>query len=296
MSGLYRLCRCDDRGQYPSMCIVSLFRLNHPTTEQELRECCETTVPEKAELVFVDIDTFYQKMWPNPSPYLGNTVREKCHRRWFDPSSIDIWEDTVKKYINSNKPRLLRSQKFVFLQTPNRFEWHRVYTDDISVKAAFGSSKRLRQAFPNVNLTVVGFDLTKREILPGDLNLIQPLTTPMVPTELDLLKIKQQKFRRKYLAGFRGKRSTLMRQKIFDFNASKNSSIFIDHSNPRTNNNEDQIQDYKKLLSNFVFGLAPRGDAHYSFRLGELLAYGIYCMPYFLNSHMQSIRFSSCNN
>jgi len=268
-----------ESGELPSVFIIQPHEKEHCRSllyerfVKRLRRF-ETADPTQARFIFVDIDTVYQWMWPNPSPYKGNLVRKLCPQHWFDPESVQIWIRTVKFYCQSY-PEHYRSQRFIFFQNPNRFDWQAGHS------FTKNTSYEVRRKLPDLNITVVGFDLTDEEMKPGDLNLLHPLTKPMVPSEFDDLQLNRDSTR-KFLAGFRGKPSTKMRERIYNLTAPDNHEVFLKHSSPRKNKNEYQIKEYKKLLRSFVFGLALRGDAHYSFRLVEVLTYG--CVPVVIDS------------
>jgi hypothetical protein len=117
----------------------------------------------------------------------------------------------------------------------------------------------------------VGLAMTKSEARKGDINLIQPLVEEMIPT-LEDKSLLEEVSPRPFLAGFKGKPTCALRKEIYALTPPKGIKTDIESAVEHHSNRSLPL--FKALLASYTFGLAPKGDCHYSFRLAETIAFG----------------------
>lgn len=223
-----------------------------------------------ANLLFVDYDTIRQCKWPNYNLDNASVNCPNGEPLWWSPNDgIPAFVATASKHCAETRD----TEKPAYVFLANVHQWANDLRDFQNLQQVW-KSKDLDHRCGK--LFIAGLDLVRSNInLERVVNLLQPLTIRMQKELGEVTPICQA--RRKYLASFKGKswvRSVpghpvpTARDQMFKTIHNAEDVILIDSEHPFIS------IDYVDLLKNSTFGFVVPGDAHYSFRLTEVLKAG----------------------
>mmetsp|Transcript_3543 Transcript_3543/g.7083 ORF Transcript_3543/g.7083 Transcript_3543/m.7083 type:complete len:668 (-) Transcript_3543:223-2226(-) len=249
---------------HKTRCVTHMHSLMMKTLREHPQYTKNTT---SADLVFVDVDTMLQIMWPergvkdstNPDddPAYGYAANFEGDCLWTDPKTTTAYINTLKKY-TKECPSCQTTQKFAYFRSPNY--WENV-NDPNDLPA-------MRDRLAGFDMVFIGLDLTEDLAGGHDVNMLQPLLADEMaskPPSLDELCEPRER-----TACFIGANSSDVRAKIFNALADKKG--FVIRETQKWTKDSDG---YQTFLRGCDFGISPRGDAHYSFRTTELLNMGV---------------------
>lgn len=221
-----------------------------------------------ADLVFVNIDTMLQIMWPergdrfvtspddDPASAYAANYEGTCV--WQDWNTVYDYVQTVKEY-KKKCPQCINRQKFAYFHSPNYWNLNESDTPNI------------RSHLHGFDVLFIGLDITKQDATDVDINMLMPLLNEEAemqpPHKKDLCAARENK------VCFIGANSSPIRADIFGIWSNKEDmGYYIAQTAKWT---KDNSTGYRTILKSCDFGLSPRGDTHYSFRTTELLNMGV---------------------
>jgi len=217
---------------------------------------------ENADLIFIDLDTHQQRLWPG---YAGNGPKltslsqtQKCELDE-EEASIQIIYDTIVDTMKSYQ--LSKNQKFVVF-----------YSVRSSFSVAKGPDRReVYTSFSKLPVIFVGNSVVNvdSDARPS-LQLLDPI--------LDAMKLDMQphpRIQRNIFASFVGRVHTNkpLRGALMNLRSKTGQNLYLQDAD-KTLQDKERVLNYRDVLLNSEFMLAPRGDNHYSFRPSEALVYG----------------------
>jgi len=241
-----------------------------------------------ADLIFVEYDTMRQCIYPHltswhecmdaqnvafnarPAEIHNDNIDDFVMNLHMKKMTKDYWTvgtEELKPFINAVDAihdQITNRQAIVYFANVNSWNQGPKHHDIENIKQM--------QARLGVKVLFVGMDLVKSSTDHASaVNILMPLLPTGQFYEMSHAARDESETlckQRSILASFVGKLSTPMRNSIF---ALHDESIGIIC---KENKEMAQHNGMKEMLLNSTFGFAPRGDAHYSFRLTEILAAG----------------------
>lgn len=243
--------------------------------------------PAEAEVLFVDVDTLRMcefprllmrkgrygdlpgcrdsRTWPDDADsYVGidrsveEGISDDCN--WCCANGSQVVADTIA----ASSRKLGPDKTFVFFK--NAQDTHFECQEFITARDELEQTK--------AHVVFAGFQLQRSQIssrggfLPN-VNLLVPL----LPDHSSLPESdveRQECPQRRWLASFSGQRSSALRDKVFALTG-RHPRVHIYQTGTF---GEADPTGYEDLLRQSTFGLVPRGDEHYTFRLTEVIAAG----------------------
>jgi len=248
---------------------------------------------EKADVIFLEYDSMRQCIYPqneavcvlqkHTPPYIPtkpehpNLWKTRSRRvggygtnAMMDPSGWGVDIGDYEKQVEQIRHKMTPRQKLVYFANVNSWwgtEGGKIHYDIHDLRAM---QERLGM---KEKMLVVGLDLVKSHTQPTDTNLVMPLLPkgPYYKMEEEQTLCKA----RPTLASFVGFRSRgPVREQLFNLNKSRKEILDQFHINIVETPKWGQDSDMAPILQKSQFGLAPRGDSHYSFRIAETLSAG----------------------